>query len=333
MKYGLLIYDYNYPTYNIGDYIQSLAVKQFLPEDVIYVNREELKDYNGDDVKIILNGWFLHNIDQWPPSAKINPLFISFHLNILAKSLLESKENINYFRKYNPIGCRDKFTQELLADAGIQTYLSNCVTLTLGKSYKRNEGHEILFVDVFPKMYRRKVLILELLKQIRVGSLKNILLKFKTLIFKYKKASYRDELLKSLFDESILKLKIEIEHDCFDENNHDRRFQKADNFLKRYSTAKVVFTSKIHCALPCLAIGTPVIFIKGQDLNNEIDECRFSEILNLLNVVSIDVDNNITCNYSSKFCKLNLTNFPLNKQINKNLVEDLISNIESFIRN
>ncbi|WP_264821067.1 polysaccharide pyruvyl transferase family protein [Acinetobacter schindleri] len=35
--------------------------------------------------------------------------------------------------------------------------------------------------------------------------------------------------------------------------------------LEKYSTAKLVITSRIHCALPCLAMGTPVIYINGFD--------------------------------------------------------------------
>ena len=52
MKYGLLTYRKNES--NIGDYIQSLAAKRFLPKVDVLVNREELNkiDYElGGDFK------------------------------------------------------------------------------------------------------------------------------------------------------------------------------------------------------------------------------------------------------------------------------------------
>ena len=39
-----------------------------------------------------------------------------------------------------------------------------------------------------------------------------------------------------------------------------------ENLLERYKKAKVVFTSLIHCALPCIAMGTPVVFVDAGDL-------------------------------------------------------------------
>ena len=46
-------------------------------------------------------------------------------------------------------------------------------------------------------------------------------------------------------------------------------------------------TSRIHCALPCLAFGTPVIFLNSA-ANDEVSNCRFGGLLEMLNVVDID---------------------------------------------
>ena len=41
------------------------------------------------------------------------------------------------------------------------------------------------------------------------------------------------------------------------------RFTEAYRLMELYGSAKVVITQRIHCALPCVAMGTPVIFINS----------------------------------------------------------------------
>jgi len=57
VKYGLL----TYRTENIGDEIQSIAARQFLPRVDIYVERDSLNNVVSDEkIKLIMNGWFTH---------------------------------------------------------------------------------------------------------------------------------------------------------------------------------------------------------------------------------------------------------------------------------
>ena len=78
MLYGLLKYKESKVFFNIGDNIQSLAAKQFLPRVDVLINREKLAEYQGEQTKVIMNGWFTHNTHNWVPSDAINPLFVSF---------------------------------------------------------------------------------------------------------------------------------------------------------------------------------------------------------------------------------------------------------------
>ena len=66
MKNGLLVYSSEYEYVNIGDYVQSLAAKQFFDGIDEFICREKLHEYAGEDVKLILNGWFTHKPDNWP---------------------------------------------------------------------------------------------------------------------------------------------------------------------------------------------------------------------------------------------------------------------------
>ena len=61
---------------NLGDYIQKIASKQFLNEDIIEIDRDNLNNYSGEKIKLILNGWFMEKPKNWPPSDNIIPFFI-----------------------------------------------------------------------------------------------------------------------------------------------------------------------------------------------------------------------------------------------------------------
>lgn len=78
-RYGVLWAN----TSNLGDDIQTLAGAHFLRkhgvEDIDLVNRENLSEYDGGPLFLLMNGWFMHDISKFPPPSQIIPLFISFH--------------------------------------------------------------------------------------------------------------------------------------------------------------------------------------------------------------------------------------------------------------
>jgi len=68
VKYGLLTYRME----NIGDEIQSIAARQFLPRVDVYVERDSLNKVVSDEkIKLIMNGWFTHKPENWPPPPLI----------------------------------------------------------------------------------------------------------------------------------------------------------------------------------------------------------------------------------------------------------------------
>lgn len=75
----------------------------------------------------------------------------------------------------------------------------------------------------------------------------------------------------------------------------EEKFEYADSCLKKYAKAKLVITSRIHCALPCLAMGTPVIFLNS--FNSFVDTCRFDGIIELFNRIDVDDDGNWKANF------------------------------------
>ncbi len=265
-KYGLLKYN---KTNNIGDEIQSIAAKQFLPHVDVFVDREKLSDYKGDKIKLILNGWFMNNPKKFPPSKDIEPLFISFHITKESSKILTSENSIKYLKKYEPIGCRDYYTLELLKKKGIKSYFSGCLTLTLKpKGLKKRES--ILFVDINEK-------IIEKIKNSFEGNFKYISHATQQKKFSFlTKYLYQFKIIKkirklNLVEEIIKKVLRKKE-------NYQEKFNRAEKLLEEYERAKLVITTRIHVALPCLAIGTPVIFIV-----KDKEDPRFEGIMDLFN--------------------------------------------------
>ncbi|MCL5244781.1 polysaccharide pyruvyl transferase family protein [Cellulophaga sp. 20_2_10] len=278
MKYGLLTYDENKRFFNVGDNIQSLAAKQFIPQVDEFINREKLADYKGDKTKLILNGWFTHNIKNWVPSEDIDPIFVSFHMNNTAAPFMLSEKGIAYLKKHAPIGCRDQFTADTLKAKGIDAYFSGCLTLTLD-TYKVDDSErtdDIYIVDPLYS-YPRAGKVFYSTKH----TIKNIL---NGTAFQLGK---KQKHLKNFISKEVLESAHFVNQEPpANTYSDEEKFAMAEDLLHKYAKAKLVITSRIHCALPCLAMGTPVIFVNGFD--SFVDSCRFDGILELFNRIDID---------------------------------------------
>lgn len=66
------------------------------------------------------------------------------------------------------------------------------------------------------------------------------------------------------------------------EATFEERVQMAEQLLAQYANARLVITSRLHAALPCLAFGTPVLFVV-----ENVNDPRFSGNLELLNVITL----------------------------------------------
>ena len=227
MKYGIVVY---HETKNIGDDIQSYAAAQLLPQVDYYIERERMDVFRPDEeepVNVIMNGWFMYNKLAWPVSPCINPLYISMHfwqedpLEIRA-GFLEGLGGED-LRRHEPVGCRDRATQKMLEQAGIKTWHSACLTLTLQAKFPKTDEHCIYLVDVSDET-------VEFVKQ------------------RYP-------------DESIRIVHQEEEGLVNPEASWKERFANVEKLLTMYQNAKAVVTTRLHCAMPCLGLGTPVLFL------------------------------------------------------------------------
>lgn len=281
MKYAL--FEHKHGTgkiINTGDHIQSLAAKQFLPQVDFYVERDRLNKPEYKEAKIIMNGWFTFGAEHWPPNKNLIPLFISFHLNPAhAPKLLAKQENIDYLKKYGPVGCRDFSTLNIMESYGIPAYYSSCLTTTLDIDYKSDiKTDKIYFVDVLyglDKSFVYKADPRRFVYHLLTGKLsKNWNLKKKK------------EIINKLIPKHIQKKGIYSGAYVSSKNSNEELYRMSEEKLKNYSQAKLVITSRIHSALPCLAIGTPVLFILDGLEDFTMDVSRFNGILDHINILS-----------------------------------------------
>lgn len=303
---------------NLGDYVQSTAAKQFLPSVDAFIPRDHMNAYQGDPVKMIMNAWYMDLPENFPPAESINPLYVSIHINSTIVDKIFTPESIAHFKKFQPVGCRDFYTRDLLISKGIDAYYSGCMTLTLGQTYKRdNVTDDVYFIDV---MYDSMTLP-ELMRQpLRFGKR---LLNGRAFEF-----AHRNKVLKKHFDADLLK-NAKFETQIIPYISAEEGFKLADDFLRRLANAKLVVTSRIHTALPCLAMGTPVIFVNG-GFKNKIDNCRFDGLFDFFNRIDVDSNANSTTNFEFKGEKIGLHSEISNKTLHHEYAAQLIEKCRSF---
>ena len=140
-----------------------------------------------------------------------------------------SKHDFEYLKARAPIGCHDHTSLNFLKEHGVEAYFSGFFTLLINN----------------PNINRLRT--------------DNIYL-----------VDVNPKLVK-LFPMEIQKKGIPIEHSM---KGGDRlyslsRFTAAYKLIEIYGRAKLVITQRIHAALPCVGMGTPVIFINLPDMSGE----------------------------------------------------------------
>ncbi len=145
---------------NLGDNMQIIAIDYIYekmgidPEDIVYIDKNSLSSYEGEYVILPVNmplidyqpngicGWF---------SNKIIPVF--FGLTLVKDTLLPNE--VMYYKKYEPIGCRDERTLETLRKYGIESYLNGCITVTLPlRKLNPQKQNKVFIVDVSDKLLK-----------------------------------------------------------------------------------------------------------------------------------------------------------------------------------
>lgn len=224
---------------NIGNWIQTIAAEYLLKDCNIDNYRrmsiEELRSSCLDIPTIILlNGWNTFSEMSYygsfplPLNDNFYPIFYSFNLE--SDYIPEIAKE--YMIHYGPIGCRDEGTYNRLKKNNIDAYISGCITALLPKRKKNlAEQTKILFVDVPNESYDY------IPQEIRNNAEKL------TNNYYITRTEGPDEM-------------------TYEESN--KSYQYAINQLKYMSEkARLVVTSRLHIAAPCVAMGIPVVLLKN----------------------------------------------------------------------
>ena len=241
---GAFVYD----TYNIGDEIQTIAALQCIPSPstVVPINRDQLSrdrsNYDGRIVVLPMNGWHTHRPDAWPPKPEIVPIFEGFHLK--DELILRNSEVVDYLRRHEPIGCRDSHTSELLNRFSIRAEFRGCPTLALARNVTERSDR-ILIVDAGgtnPDAHTSNT-------QSLLASVPSWIIERSTLLTQ----------------------NVSI----YSRRRYAYKLQQAMKRLEALASAKLVITSRLHVALPCLAFGTPCVLMH----ESPEDEVRIKDYL------------------------------------------------------
>ena len=287
MKFGLLI---EYETRNIGDDIQAYVAQRFLPRVDYYIDRNHMDEFVPDKeekVATIINGWFLQYTLNWPFSPYVKPLPVSMHFtnknwfwDIKDRAYHLYGYGLEYLKSIEPIGCRDSHTLKLLESKGIKTEYTGCMTLTLKPFKDIKKQDYICAVDVSDKV----------VEQIKKTTDLEVRVITHTLPEDYYKLSWEE------------------------------RMKNVEELLKIYQGATAVVSYRLHCALPCLALGTPVIL-----LNEEYRNDRFGDYTKYIESCTEE-------DFVTGKVKYDYRNIPIHDDSWKKLRENLINKCEEFVK-
>lgn len=192
---------------------------------------------------VVVYGWYMHpqfeHVFDFPFPPNLRPVFLSFHIN---RPEMLTPPAIDYLKAHGPIGCRDWSTVYLLRDHQVEAFFSGCMTMTLNKIYQDQPREKVATTAV---------------------ALVDVPSRQAALIPTDGNAT-----------ETITQELDAVRHTGFEENLH-----QAKKLLNRYRNEfSAVHTSRLHCYLPCRAIGVPVEFVTKPGKENDI---RFEGLIGI----------------------------------------------------
>ncbi|MFD4841359.1 polysaccharide pyruvyl transferase family protein [Achromobacter sp. NPDC058515] len=219
-------------TVNVGDNIQSIAVRRLLNRlnieraNVVGIDRDSLREYEGEPVKLIMNGCFHDECFPLPP--QIQPIFFGF--NAETESVITKNKAL--FQKHQPIGCRDNATKRMFDKHRIAAFVTGCATLTLERREKPVvDGKPVIAFGAGSGVLQQNLL----------ENIPKPILEDARLVYQREPVS-----AVPLNDGAVKKMDA-----------------LAQTYLDLYKNeASIVVTPLLHVASPCVAMGIPVVLAR-----------------------------------------------------------------------
>jgi len=261
MQYGIFRYTYSE---NLGDEIQSIAASAFLPRVDCTIERDRLHWYKGtNQILVPFNGWFtnLPMRQSWPPPDNIIPILLSWYA--VKPDYFINSDSFEFFKRHEPVGCRSLSTVQAFERNNIRAFHSGCLTLTL-KGTTSGDRAGTYIVDADADLLKKSVppAVIAAARfmshQTPVGKLRSPT--------GFSVENFYLRILNRLDEGRDI---VRHHREKLMRRRHSKRTSQANERLACYSSAKLVITSLLHCAMPCLALGTPVVLLRKDMGNNE----------------------------------------------------------------
>lgn len=232
MNKDIYVLEYSHSA-NLWDNIQSYVSKVILERlwyNVKFINQIELHKKQDKTIILFIN-WFFCFFDNnfksnFPFNKNIHPIFSNFHLEVdyWKKESVTKKfftnENKKYLKKYEPIWCRDADSADIFNENWVNAINNDCMTLLLDKRSKEDERNA------------KKIILVDVDEY--------------TPIPKEYRKNYEY-----------------VSHNISngDKLSNETKINISEDILEYYKkNAKLIITSRFHCAMPCAAMWIPVIF-------------------------------------------------------------------------
>lgn len=236
---------------NIGDQVQKIGFVNALRMHSINIDEyPTLYGYDerpSEPVSYIAYGYYDYNygLKLFPIGENENPIFLSMHC--------ADEKRVGDFESIADripfVGCRDYATYEFFKRnmPHVPCFMSGCFSLIQEKRDSNIKGNKYYLVDI-------------------------------------------DDELRRYIPKEILNNCDEMTHDNYFFNcDNEMADKNADEFVREWleklkKNAKLVITSRLHCALPCVAMGIPVVVARGYRDNTD----RYSGFEKLFHVYMPD---------------------------------------------
>ena len=155
-------------------------------------------------------------------------------------------------------------------------------------------------------------------------------------LFKLKDIIFPKSKIEDFIPKDVIVNSEKIEHYINDETDHNALMSHAKTLLNKYATARLVVTSRIHCAIPCLSLGTPVLFILKGLIDENQHMSRFRGILDHMNILTLQSKEELNNLFGKKMNsyhpnEIDWDNPPKNPSTFKKYAESLKKKCKAYI--
>jgi hypothetical protein len=277
-------------TYNLGDEIQTIAALRFTPSPSYRIDRDFLAQFTppeNEEVAIIANGWFGHRPENLSVQPRVTPLMISVHFS----------NNIG-------LGTLGLSATDAIRQPAMVDYLNRW-----GPIGARDMATYKFLQRLGVNTYFSGCLTLTLQRSPEIKQQDYVLC-----------VDVPDECISNIRRRTPREIILQSPGN-FRETIPAARFERAGELLKLYQRAHCVVTTRLHCALPCLAYDVPVLL-----LDTAQDQQRFSGLNNFLRHCDVATFLAHRINFDFEVPEPNAHDY-------LGLRQELISTIHSFVAN